>query len=97
MTVWANSEVPLHFYGTGAAAARDGLNTGTFKVTADNPIVGRLDIGITEQHNHLGFVNASPHNYDQEGEPRVGHAQATSNAFRTNMFGNKKVYHQKTG
>ena len=46
------TEVLLRFDGTGAAAARDGLNTGTLKVTADNPIVRRLDIGITEQYKH---------------------------------------------
>ena len=41
------TDVLLHFYETGAAAARDGLNRGTLKVTADNPMFGRFDIGIT--------------------------------------------------
>ena len=89
------TEVLLRFYGTGAAAAtRDGLSTGTLKVTADNPMFGRLDIGITEQYKHLGFVNAGPHKYDQEVESRINHAQATNKALRKLMFGNRGLPHK---
>ena len=90
------TKVLLQLYGTGAAAARNGLNTGTLKVTAYNQIFGRLDIGNTEQYKHLGSVSAGAHKYDQEVESRVGHAQATNKAFRINCLATK-VYHQKTG
>ena len=84
-----NTEAFLQIYGTGAAAAREGLKTGTLEVTADNPTFGRLGIGITEQYKHLGSVNAGPHKYDQEVKSRVDHAQATNKALRKTMFGNK--------
>ena len=90
------TEVFLRFYGTGAAASRDGLNTVTFKLTADNPMLGRLNIGITEQYKHLGFVNAGPNKYDQEVGSRVNHAQATNKALR-NTYLATKAYHKKTG
>ena len=83
------TEVLFRFDGIGAAAARDGVNTGTFKVTADNSNFGRFDIWITEHYEHLGVVDTGPHKYDLEVESRVNHAQATNNAFRNNIFGNK--------
>ena len=81
-----NTEVLLQFDGTGAAAARDGLNAGTLKVPADNLTFGRLDTGITEQYKHLGFVNTGPHKYDQYVKSRVGHAQATNKALRKHVW-----------
>ena len=88
------TEVLLRFDATGAAAARDGLNMGTFKITADNLIGGRLNIGIAEQYKHLGCVNSGQHKYDQEVECRVTHSQATNKALRTTYLVTK-AYPQK--
>ena len=76
------TEVLLQFNGTGAATARDALNTGTQKMSTEHPVFGCLNIGITLQYKHLGSVNAGPHTYDQEIESRVGQAQNTNKAFR---------------
>ena len=88
------TQVLFIFYVAGAAAARDGPKTGTFKVTAELPNFGRLDIGITEQYTHLGSVGAGPHKYDQEVESMVSHAQATSKHWETINLATK-AYHPK--
>ena len=89
------TEVLLQFHGTGAAKVKKDLIAGSQHIHVQHPLFGELDIGITQQYKHLGYLNAGPHKYDQEVESRTGQAKATTKALRENDLP-IQVYQEKT-
>ena len=63
------TEVLLRFDGTGAAAARDGLNTGTLKVTADNPSLGALTLELPNSTSIRVFQTQAHTNTTKRSDP----------------------------
>ena len=82
------TKVLLQFHGTGAAKVKSDLAAGSQQIHVEHLFFGELDIGITQQYKHLGSLNAGPHKYDQEVEPRTGQAKATTKALRGKLFAN---------
>ena len=76
----------MQFHRTGGAKAKCDLTAGSEQIHAQHPLFGELDIGITQQYNHLGSINAGPHKYDQEVESRTGHAKTSTKALMGKLF-----------